>query len=306
MVASRLVPLWSKPAVLTRVPAAADALPRDTNQYGGVSGRPGCGRRGAPGLLRAFARRRVRGARAGRGLAVSAIRIGPLTRSDRRMLVEFGRGCQGERFLAPEVGALRAALIERLTTLTARQLGYWHRTGLLRAHADPGARGYPRLYTWPDYLKLRTAAKLRADGVPTRRIRRAVDYLEALGPEWHNVPLRAEGRSVLARLNDGLSVAADLGGQIRLDEELARPLGRALAAINGEGPLGRLRAFSDAVDMHPNVRAGAPVLYGTRIETALVRSLRNDLNRTPTDIASAYKVSEQLVRRAIRFENAAA
>lgn len=207
---------------------------------------------------------------------------------------------------APEVGALRAVLIERLTGLTARQLGYWHRTGLLRAHADPGARGYPRLYTWPDYLKLRTAAKLRANGVPTRRIRRAVDYLEALDPDWHNVPLRAEGRSVLARLNVGLSVAADRGGQIRLDEELARPLNRALAAIQREGPLGRLRVFSDAVDMNPNVRAGAPVLCGTRIETALVRSLRNDLNRTPTDIASAYKVSEQLVRRAIRFENAAA
>ncbi len=197
-------------------------------------------------------------------------------------------------------------LIERLTGLTARQLGYWHRTDLLRAHADPGARGYPRLYTWPDYLKLRTAAKLRANGVPTRRIRRAVEYLEALDPEWHHVPLHAEGRNVLARLNGGLRVAADLDGQIRLDEGLARPLSRALAAIQREGPLGRLRAFSDAVDMNPNVRAGAPVLYGTRIETALVHSLRNDLNRKPADIASAYKVPEKLVRRAIRFENAAA
>ena len=192
------------------------------------------------------------------------------------------------------IGALRSRLVAKLTGLTKRQLGYWHRTGLIEAQVDPGARGYPRLYSWADYLRLREAAKLAADGVPTTTIRKAVEYLESRVPDWYLLPLQIEGAHVIARLEaKGVEIVPELGGQI--------PLFRMLEEIHDEGPLGELRQFNDAVEMDPRVHAGSPIVAQTRIETSNIGGLCN-LGYKADDIADVYKLPRELVRRAIEFE----
>ncbi len=195
------------------------------------------------------------------------------------------------------IGALRSRLVSKLSGFTPRQLGYWHTTRLIEAHIDAGARGFPRLYSWIDYMKLREAAKLSAAGVPTARIRRAVDYFEEAITNWYLIPLHVEGQRVMAHLSEDVQVAADLGGQISL-------LG-TLSEIHHEGPLGELREFSDAVDMSPYILGGAPVVRETRIETGFMAAL-HDLGQEPEEIAATYRVPLRLVRRAIQFELAVA
>lgn len=201
---------------------------------------------------------------------------------------------------AARIGALRSRLVATLTGFTLRQLGYWHRTRLLLAHVEPGARGFPRLYSWVDYMKLREAAKLSAAGVPTTRIRRSVEYLEEAIPQWYLAPLRVEGQRVIGLLRQkslDVPIAADLGGQI--------PLFRTLEEIHREGPLGNLREFSDAVDMSPYVRAGTPVVRETRVETGFMAALHK-LGQEPGEIARLYHLPVHLVRRAIDFERVVA
>src|SRR6266540_6024491 len=106
------------------------------------------------------------------------------------------------------IGALRSRLVSKLSGFTPRQLGYWHTTRLIEAHIDAGARGFPRLYSWIDYMKLREAAKLSAAGVPTARIRRAVDYLEEAITNWYSIPPsrgRPESHGPLERRRAGCS-----------------------------------------------------------------------------------------------------
>ncbi len=192
------------------------------------------------------------------------------------------------------VGALRSRLVAKLTDLTRRQLGYWHRTGLIRAQVVPGARGYPRLYSWADYMRLREAAKLTAAGVPTPTIRKAIEFLERHVPGWYLVPLRVEGADVIAHLQaEDLDVAANLNGQVSLFQ--------TLQTLHDEGPLGELHAFKDAVAMHPRVCAGTPVLADTRIETAFIAGLK-DRGYPAEEIAGVYGLPLHQVHRAIEFE----
>jgi uncharacterized protein (DUF433 family) len=147
-------------------------------------------------------------------------------------------------------------------------------------------------------MKLREAAKLNRRGVPTTTIRRAVDYLESVVPDWHLVPLRVEGTDVVARLKERkLDVAVSRDGQI--------PLLLTLTELHEEGPLGELHQFDDAIDMHPEIRGGAPILKDTRIETSFVGSL-NKLGQSEGDIATIYRLPIRQVQRALEFERAVA
>lgn len=198
-----------------------------------------------------------------------------------------------------DIGALRSSLIARLTGLTMRQLGYWHRSYLLSAHVVAGARGTPRLYSWSDYVRIREAAKLAQAGLPTKRIRKLIEYLQREIPDWYLVPLRVDGEHVIARVRQvRMDVYADLRGQYPL-------ILQTLMALHSEGPLGELREYSDAVDMNPQVNAGVPVVAGTRVETHLLATL-SKWGRPVEEIAKAYHLRPERVHRAIQFEQAAA
>ena len=199
------------------------------------------------------------------------------------------------------IGALRSKLVSKLTGLTRPQLQYWHGTELLPAHQRRGARGYPRLYSWVDYMKLREASKLLKAGVSTRVIRRAVPFLEQMDPEWYLLPLESyapKHRQIAAHLRNGLAMLADQSRQFVLSWDTFE---HTLFEIEREGPLGELHAFRDAVAMDPSVLAGNPVLLGTRLETDFIAGL-GSMGYMTADIAGLYRLPIERVERALAFE----
>src|SRR5207247_10061023 len=80
-------------------------------------------------------------------------------------------------------GSYSTAQVARLTGLSPRQLDYWDRRGFVRPSLV-AASGYgsARRYSFPDLVRLRVAARLRAAGFGLRQIGECVQYLRALDP----------------------------------------------------------------------------------------------------------------------------
>lgn len=194
----------------------------------------------------------------------------------------------------PIQGALRSSVVARLVGFPPRRLRWWHEVGILEAHEDPGARGYPRLYSWLDYMKLRAAVKLQRHGIPTRRLRLILAKLEESVPEWYFVPLHLFGRRILGEYDDSL---VDV-----FSDQAALPFVREmLEEMADEGPLGELREFGDIVDMDPGVIAGNPVVRGTRLETRFIAELAK--RGVPVSgIARRYELTPSQVERIIDFD----
>ncbi len=148
------------------------------------------------------------------------------------------------------------AEVARLTGLTARQLDHWDRQGFVGPSIER-ARGYgsARRYSFADVVRLRVAARLRANGVGLARIRRCAQALARLDPEADlggarlmvvgtTVLWARSDREVVDLLKDGQLVlvcslgeaVADAAGAV---SELAREAARA--ALPAIRPLGRRR-----------------------------------------------------------------
>ena len=194
----------------------------------------------------------------------------------------------------PFQGALRSRVVARLVGFPVRTLQSWHEAGILEAHEDPGARGYPRLYSWVDYMKLRAAVKLQRSGLPTQRLRPILARLEASTPEWYLLPLHRFGKRVLGDYQHSL---VDV-----FTDQAALPFVRdMLQQIADEGPLGELREFGDIVDMDPAVVSGNPVVRGTRLETRFIAELAK--RGVPVaGIARRYDLTTDQVERVIDFD----
>ncbi len=206
------------------------------------------------------------------------------------------------------IAGLRSALVSRLTGLTPSQLQYWHRSGLLEAHLRPGRRGIPRLYSWVDYLRLQVAGQLTTH-VPTLRIRRAIDFLDAVIPTWYLLPIFAEAGDIAARLPGLAPMLVMRGGQFELDwpvdlSSVGSAVEAVLRRIAARGPLGELGAFSDAVTMAPLVNLGQPTLRGTVLETRFVAGIARDIG--PAQTAALYRIDRADIDRAIEFERVVA
>jgi DNA-binding transcriptional MerR regulator len=64
---------------------------------------------------------------------------------------------------------------------------YWVRTGLVKASRSPGRQPKQRhrvLFDFTDLLEIGIIQELRDRGAPVQRIRKALDYLKSLGPEY--------------------------------------------------------------------------------------------------------------------------
>lgn len=195
----------------------------------------------------------------------------------------------------PLQGALRSRVVARLVNIPVRTLQSWHEAGILEAHEDPGARGYPRLYSWADYMKLRAALKLQRDGIPTKQLRPILAKLEETVPDWYLLPLHRFGRRVLGDYEHSL---VDV-----FTDQAALPFVRdMLEEIADEGPLGALHEFGDIIDMDPAVVAGNPVIRGTRLETRFIAELAK--RGVPEDgIARRYELTPGEVKRVIKFDS---
>ncbi len=89
--------------------------------------------------------------------------------------------------------------ISGITGLTARQLGYWRKTGLLSPRTrTPG--GHAR-YSFTDLVALKTAKRLLDAGVSVQRIRRCLQslirFLPTIDKPLHELSLVATGDVVL-------------------------------------------------------------------------------------------------------------
>ncbi len=199
-------------------------------------------------------------------------------------------------------GGLRTGLVSKLTGLPLARLRYWHKTGLLLAQGRSGQRGVPRIYSWVDYLRLRIAADLVADGIHTTRVRRAIDFLDENLPDWYRLPIRAEAGHVMVEQSGPRSaLLADKSGQRLLALDV---LNRTVEQLTEIGPLGKLHRFDDAVTMNPAVNLGLPVLRGTSLETEFVAHAARGMG--VEEFAKLYELRTDLVARALEFEEAAA
>jgi uncharacterized protein (DUF433 family)/DNA-binding transcriptional MerR regulator len=199
----------------------------------------------------------------------------------------------------PMRGALRTRVVSQLAGVSLPRLRYWHESLLIQAHAVPGRRGVPRLWSWEDYMKVRAAEKLSRAGLTTQRIRTVVEYLDDHVPDWFAAPLHPFGDSAVIDVAEGV-LLADTG-----QWAMATIMTQMLTDLRDEGPLGELRRFSDHVDMDPSVIAGNPVAKGTRIETDFIAALV-DRGVPEASIADSYGLSAEQVERVVEFSRAAA
>jgi DNA-binding transcriptional MerR regulator len=124
--------------------------------------------------------------------------------------------------------------VARLTGLTARQLDHWDRQGFLRPSLER-ARGYgsTRRYSFADVVRLRVAARLRAEGVGLARIRRCADALAKLDPsaDLGKARLLVVGSSVLWARSDREVVDLLEEGQLVLVCSLGDAVAEAAGAV---------------------------------------------------------------------------
>jgi len=104
-------------------------------------------------------------------------------------------------------GVYPVAQAARLGRCTRSQLDTWCRVGLVAP--DPDTSGY----SFRDLVSLRMVSALLAEGVPTRRIRRAVEALLDAGDDLASIVLVGEGDTVLACGDDGQVLDALRDGQ---------------------------------------------------------------------------------------------
>jgi DNA-binding transcriptional MerR regulator len=122
----------------------------------------------------------------------------------------------------------------RLTGLTARQLDHWDRLGFLGPSLER-ASGYgsARRYSFADIVRLRVAARLRANGVGLARIRRCAEALSRLDPaaDLGKARLMVAGSSVLWARSDREVVDLLRDGQLVLICSLGDAVSEAAGAV---------------------------------------------------------------------------
>ena len=199
--------------------------------------------------------------------------------------------------MAPlRVGAIRSRIVAGLCGISMSRLQYWHRTLLTPAETRPGRRGVPRLFTWDEYMKVRTAVALtRAGDVSTQRVRQALEFLNEAIPDWSRRDLHLFGDQVLVDLRSELRVAEE-GQQLAFREFVLDVLQR----IQEEGPLGSLNHHGGCVDMKPTVLAGNPTIRGRRVQPSFIAEL-SQRGMSADEIAEQYFLSLEEVNGALAF-----
>jgi len=126
------------------------------------------------------------------------------------------------------------AEVARLTGLSARQLDHWDRNGFLRPSLER-ASGYgsTRRYSFADVVRLRVAARLRAEGVGLARIRRCAEALARLDPQADlgHARLIVAGTSVLWARNDREVIDLLQDGQLVLVCSVGDAVAEAAGAV---------------------------------------------------------------------------
>jgi uncharacterized protein (DUF433 family) len=192
--------------------------------------------------------------------------------------------------------------------LTPRRIHYWLHTGLLGDPVRSEARGRPTLLSFDQVLKLMVLQRLRDElGFSLQRARTAVAWvLEQLVEErWGELHFFRTGRGEIG-VRDRSGRALAIGGQRVIEETLTDALTAFLHEARKRWEAGEIPidGFPELV-ADASVMGGAPVIRGTRIETAFVAHVGRAVG--PGEIVRLFPhVRPEGLREALRFEGVVA
>jgi len=166
--------------------------------------------------------------------------------------------------------------VSALVGLSRRQLEYWDRTDVISPSiAEYEGRGYQRLYSFRDLIKLKVGSEMRQRGMTPSRIRRLILALEERGFADPFVSIRwvvePDGKEVLY-----LDPAVERPMSARAVDQVAEPMDLALRDIKSglEATLAEhMRRPTGQVTSIRNLQGSAPVIAGTRIPTEKIAGL---------------------------------
>lgn len=209
-------------------------------------------------------------------------------------VVELGRGAysvtEACRILRP--------------SMTRRKVHHWLHTGLLGEPLRSERRGFPTLLTFEQLIKLRALQRLRDElGFSLQRVRRALSWLldELVAQDWGELHFNRTGGGDIAVTDKwGNTYAVHTRQQVL--PSVLQELGAFLAETRQAWETGVVnivgfeRIVSDAA-----VMGGAPVIAGTRIETAFVAHMHNAMELDELKRSFPH-VKAVALREALEFE----
>ena len=161
--------------------------------------------------------------------------------------------------------------VRRLTGLSARQLGYWDRTGFFQP-ALPGEEGerFGRVYSFQDLVGLRVIALMR-QRVPLQELRRVGAWLSEHRDSWSGRQFWVRGKRVYWDDEVGIRVGTRQPTQAEMRIEMdavTQDMREAVAALRKRDP-----AQVGQVERRRYIVGHEPIIAGTRIPTRAIWQL---------------------------------
>lgn len=187
-------------------------------------------------------------------------------------------------------------------TMTPRRVHYWIDTELIGEPLNHGGLGHPTLLSFEQLLKVRTVQHIKDElGVSLPRVREAFTWIldHVFGTRSLSVRFARgqRGRVVVRAGEETFELAIQQGILEGTLPELNRHLRETEKAWDEKLFVipGRPRLVSSA-----RILSGAPVIRGTRVETALIASFADDHQISPQGLREVQKLYRGLPKAAIR------
>jgi uncharacterized protein (DUF433 family) len=192
-------------------------------------------------------------------------------------------------------------------TMTPRKVRYWLSKGILGEPIRPTRTGRPTLLTFEQVLKVRTVQHLRDDlHFSLQRVTLTVEELSSwvfdrlFAKEWYELYFYRSPANAVA-VTDGRHDLEVGSGQLLLPDVLL-----GLTAYMSKTREDWERRAIDIEDFprlvsNAHILGGSPVVKGTRVETAFISHIAQELE--PKDILRLYPyVDEEGLYQALEFE----
>ena len=189
-------------------------------------------------------------------------------------------------------------------SMTPRRVHYWLRTGLLGREIRRGGHGRPTLLSYEQLLKVRTLQHLREElGFSLQRVRAALEALlnELFKEDWHNLRFFRSPRGYVAVRSEGALFELPVPQGVLVDP-LLPGLNEFVHQTRAAWEAGELEITNyPKIVSNVKVMAGSPVIKGTRIESAFVSHLAQELPIDDLEVMFPH-VSREALSQAIDFE----
>lgn len=192
--------------------------------------------------------------------------------------------------------------------MTPRKVHHWLHTSLLGEPVRREAQGRATLLSFEQLLKVAVLQRLRDDlGFSLQRVRTALAWLleQLTDEEWSELHFYRTGAGDVG-VRDHRDNSFAIGGQGVMEDALPMALTQYVADVRQQWETGvvPIRGFKSLVS-NVDVMGGAPVVIGTRVETAFVAHVRRGADFD--DVAAMFRhVPTAALREALEFEGVAA